>query len=58
MQVIGDLNANVTIKNNQFSSKYGETLLKFCNDEGIFVADYDYLSKDSYTFTTSVYVTS
>ena len=57
MDVIGDINANVTIKNNQCSSKFGETLLKFCNDEGILMADYDYLAKDSYTFTRSAHNT-
>ena len=55
--VIGDLNANVIVKNNQCSSKFGETLLKFCNDEDILVADYDYLPKDSFTFTSSAHNT-
>jgi len=50
--VIGDFNANVTINNNQCSSKFGETLLKFCYDEGVLMADYDYLPNNSYTFTS------
>jgi len=55
--VIGHLNANVTMMNNQCSSKFGETLLKFCNDEGILMADYDYLPEDSNTFTSSAHNT-
>jgi len=43
--VIGDLNANIAIRNNQ--SKFGETLSKFYNDEGILMADYDNLPKSS-----------
>jgi len=31
--------------------------LKFCNDEGILITDYDYLPKDSYTFTSSAHNT-
>jgi len=45
--VIGDLDAKVTIKNNEGSSIFCETLLKFCNEEGILMADYDYLPKHS-----------
>ena len=31
--------------------------MKFCNDEGILITDYDYLPKDSYTFTSSAHNT-
>ena len=57
MYVIGDPNANLTIKNNQCSFKFGETSLTFCNDEDILMADYDYFPKDSYTFTSSAHNT-
>ena len=46
--VIGDFTANVTIKNQ--CSKFGD-------DGGILMADYDYLPKDSYTFTSSAHNT-
>ena len=39
--VIGNLNVNETIMNNRCCSKFGETLLKFCNDEGILMTGYD-----------------
>jgi hypothetical protein len=55
--VIGDLNANVIVKNNQCSSIFGETLLKFCEDEAVVLADYEYLPMDSYTFISSAHNT-
>jgi len=43
--VIGDLIPRVTIRNDQCSSKFGKTTMKFCNDECILMVGYEYFPK-------------